>query len=509
MEAQMARTRREVRALGATWNPTILWYAKAVGALWKKDITDKTSWRYMAAVHNFNKQQWINYGYLTASEKLPSQAERDKYWQQCQHQSWYFWPWHRSYLHTFEDIVLDAIKSLGGPADWALPYWNYSNSNDPNAVKIPDAFLAKTLDDGSANPLYVKFRYGKAVDAADVELTDRISESQFTGTDSGPSLGVGGPDTTFSLSGSQEGLVEAAPHDPVHGEVGGRNGLMSYTSSAGLDPIFWLHHANIDRLWEVWLNRDPANKNPKDSAWLKGPTKPRSFALYGPDGQDRPSNPKDVLSTTALGYVYDDISDPLKGETRRAMRLTALQPRLRALTATGKAEDHDVAKKTRKAELLGSNDKAIALGPSPVRSRITLASRPLKALTASFTGSAMRLNTPGEPDRVFLNLEKIRGKDGSGIFDVILHKPDAPPGSKGVKAGSISLFGLEEASKRSGPHGGNGLNKTLEITKAVDAMNLDPAKAKDLDVEIVPRSDVRKEDAIKVGQISVHRMPGK
>ena len=168
-----------------------------------------------------------------------------------------------------------------------------------------------------------------------------------------------------------------------------------------------------------------------------------------------------------------------------------------------------MAPKSRKAELLGSNNKEISLGPDPVRSRIKLASRPLTTLASSFTRSAMSLKTPGEPDRVFLHLEKIRGKDGSGMFDVVLHKPDAPPGSPGVNAGSISLFGLEEASKRSGRHGGNGLTKTLEITKAIDTMNLNPAQTKNLDVEIVPRSDVRKEDAIKVGLISVQRLSGK
>ena len=44
----------------------------------------------------------------------------------------------------------------------------------------------------------------------------------------------------------------------VHVLVGGSDpnsnlpGLMSDPDTAGLDPIFWLHHANIDRLWEVW-----------------------------------------------------------------------------------------------------------------------------------------------------------------------------------------------------------------------------------------------------------------
>ncbi len=60
-----------------------------------------------------------------------------------------------------------------------------------------------------------------------------------------------------------EGFLEHSPHDNVHGDIGGAlnnvfnnrlaQGLMSNPCTAALDPIFWLHHANIDRLWEVWL----------------------------------------------------------------------------------------------------------------------------------------------------------------------------------------------------------------------------------------------------------------
>lgn len=503
----MARTRREVRALGGIWNETILWYAKAVRELQSRPVTKKASWRYLAAMHDFDLAAWIRLGYLTATSTLPGRPEQDRYWKQCQHQSWYFFPWHRAYLHTFEDIVLDALKSLGGPVDWALPYWNYSDTKNQEATNIPDAFLAQTLPDGSANPLHVAARFGTSVAPEDVELTDRIADNDFTGTDRGPSIGVGGPRTIFSPHGQQEGLVEAAPHDLVHGDVGGRGGLMSNTTTAALDPIFWLHHANIDRLWEVWLTRDPQNKNPTDIDWLKGPTKRRGFALFGADEKDRPSNPTDVQTTKALGYVYDDISDPLNGATRRSLRLEALLPRLQNREFAATLEVHDMEKRPT-AELLGSNDKEIALGPKPVTSRIQLASRPLTTLSKSFNSSLMRADTPGEPDRVFLHLENIRGKDGSGIFDVVLHKPDAPAGTAGIRAGSISLFGVEQASQPDGDHAGNGLNKTLEITNAVDAMKLDRSQEGILDVEIIPRSDVRDEDDIKVGQISVHRQSG-
>ena len=44
--------------------------------------------------------------------------------------------------------------------------------------------------------------------------------------------------------------MESTPHNWVHVDIAG---LMGSPATAGQDPIFWLHHANIDRLWEVWL----------------------------------------------------------------------------------------------------------------------------------------------------------------------------------------------------------------------------------------------------------------
>ena len=56
--------RREVRSLGKTWNDTMLWYAKAVHELRGRPVTKKASWRYLAAMHDFDQAQWINLGYL-------------------------------------------------------------------------------------------------------------------------------------------------------------------------------------------------------------------------------------------------------------------------------------------------------------------------------------------------------------------------------------------------------------------------------------------------------------
>jgi hypothetical protein len=51
-------------------------------------------------------------------------------------------------------------------------------------------------------------------------------------------------------------------HGEVHVAVGGESGEMS-TARSPADPIFWLHHANVDRIWARWQERN-AGKRPKN-----------------------------------------------------------------------------------------------------------------------------------------------------------------------------------------------------------------------------------------------------
>ena len=83
---------------------------------------------------------------------------------------------------------------------------------------------------------------------------------------------------------------------------------MTTFTKAPLDPIFWLHHCNIDRLWEAWLRRATTNKNPTDPTWLTA-----SFAFHDSTGAVVNMIPSQVLNTRLppLSYEYDDTSDPL------------------------------------------------------------------------------------------------------------------------------------------------------------------------------------------------------
>ena len=149
----MAGVRKDLAKLGGPWADEILWYARAVGALRSRPLNDRTGWTYLAAMHGINAQGWIDQQIIPQNTPAPSQDEMRLMFNQCQHAGWFFLPWHRGYLWSFEAIVADWIAQQGGPADWALPYWNYLSETDPGARDVPQEFRDATLPDGSDNPL--------------------------------------------------------------------------------------------------------------------------------------------------------------------------------------------------------------------------------------------------------------------------------------------------------------------------------------------------------------------
>jgi hypothetical protein len=419
---------------GTTWHPIVLAYAQAVRVMKSRPASDPTSWAFQAAIH--------------ASFTSPAHLN----WNKCQHRSWLFLPWHRMYLWFFENIVRAAVPG-GAPADFALPYWNFELASPADTLPMPCRQPA-TLPDGSPNPLILgpgmrrqAMVNGSAINRTLINSTSAMSMTHFVNP---PGPGFGGGDMRRNHVGQgTSGEVEANPHNPVHGAVGGpfppqstqcTAALMTHPRCAALDPVFWLHHANIDRLWNRWLQGGPVQAIPGNTAWLN-----ESFTFHNESGAAVPMKVADVLdSATQLNYVYDDVPAVPVPATR------------------------EVVTEPAPLEFVGASEESLELVDAPV------------SVPIAIRGEAERV--AGAASRVLLRVENIEAERNSGLaYAVYVNLPvDAEAVSREQHlAGVVSLFGVEDANEPDSEH--PSFNYVFDITDLVRAsvgrQEWDPAQA--------------------------------
>ena len=115
-------------------------------------------------------------------------------------------------------------------------------------------------------------------------------------------------------------------------------------------------------------------------------------------------------------------------------------------------------------------------------------------------------SSAAEPDRIFLNLDNITGSSDATSFKIYVGlKPSENPQEHPANlAGIVTLFGLNEASALDRQHGGNGLNKVLEITKVIDRLHLAGVEElSELSLRLVLRHG--RESDVSIGRISIYR----
>ena len=291
----MARTRHDVASLTLgdpsdaetkDWHPVLDVYARGIELMQAMPADDPASWLFAANTHG-----------------IPPGTPGRPAWGQCAHASLFFLPWHRAYLAWFEK----TIRTLTGEDDWGLPYWDYSSPDNPDAAFLPAEFRVPTRTVGGMvveNPLFEPDRNDGPIPAEDGDVVAALGERRYVG--GVPDVGFGGTDRDRRF-----GDVESTPHNWVHVDVAG---LMESPATAGRDPIFWLHHANIDRLWEVWLSlpgtvrlTDPGG----GSAFLVTQWQSAIF-WFGSERDPSTFTMDDVedLSSAKMGYEYESIELP-------------------------------------------------------------------------------------------------------------------------------------------------------------------------------------------------------
>ncbi|MBW8287153.1 tyrosinase family protein [Chromobacterium subtsugae] len=467
----------------------------------EKPLDDPLSWRFWGGIHGFDQTLWQANNYWAVGE--PTKAV--PYWDQCQHGSWYFLPWHRGYIWAFEAVVRAEVVKLGGDPGWTLPYWDYFK---PDQNGLPVEFTSADWPEGQGdNPLYVPQRYGPNgdgnvfIDLSVVNL-DSMGDDEFTGADGGTPPGFGGPDTGFHHSRGQHGGLETQPHDNAHVSIGGSfdpskpEGLMSRPQTAALDPIFWLHHCNIDRLWEVWLRANPNHHNPPESKWLNGPksTGAEQFILPMPNGESWKFAPKDVVDIGKLGYAYADTTS-IEVPARAEARMRALGAPLRG----------DIQMARSQTELLGANAGAVQFIGQSISTTVAMDSLVRKRVTANL--EAVVAGESDTPGKVFLALEHVRAKRDALVFDVYIHANglEAAGEDAGLKAGSIALFGVTAASQEEDGHAGEGNSYSIDISGIIDSLHLAGSLSDKVRVTLVSRYPIPEDVGLSIERIGIYR----
>ncbi len=245
-----------------------------------------------------------------------------------------FLPWHREYLRRYEEALAAVDPTV------SLPYWNWglgasTETNDifqdnrmgPRGGTVTTGYFAElaTVQNplgwtihADLRPLGSALRRTGNADTSFLPEEAAVFEAmgENTYSDFRPALESG------------SGLISnhRSMHNGVHGWIGGDMTQMTSPN----DPVFFMHHAQIDRIWAIWQRQQAgvANYNdanisvgsghgPDDNMWPWdggasatgssgfNPNPAAAAALLPTEANNDLVTPEDVLDAEILGYTYD------------------------------------------------------------------------------------------------------------------------------------------------------------------------------------------------------------
>ena len=294
------------------------------------------------------------------------------------HRNAAFLPWHREYLRRFE-MALQAVDP-----DVSLPYWDWTNIDSSRNVVFQDDFMGPNGGQGG--------RGGGPVQSGHFSLASgwRVDPRLHVSSWGGQSLGAAlmrdmGPfvnlprkedvDTTLNIDSYtvfRPALERAPLHNSIHPWVGGSMAMMSSPN----DPIFFMHHANVDRIWAEWQDGghsgpsfyptvgQPYGHNLNDRMWPWDGGQSRTVSglrdlVQVPEANDIVT-PGEVLEYRTLGYTYDTSTPGIQ-----VPQLTISGAPVRASIGTSGEENHFALRITSagyyRIETQGSTDTVMSL----------------------------------------------------------------------------------------------------------------------------------------------------
>uniref|UniRef100_A0A6B2KZX3 Tyrosinase copper-binding domain-containing protein n=1 Tax=Arcella intermedia TaxID=1963864 RepID=A0A6B2KZX3_9EUKA len=185
--------------------------------------------------------------YFDAVKALKASGVYDKFarihWEKTNadwaHGKYGFFPWHREFLWEFEN----AIRALGGKyACYNVPFWDWERDAGREQTSVVVA------DFGGMNSGCIKSGPFAGWTDFNKDCVQRKFDKTIFFVGEARTVDIITSSTSYGTTSGFRANIEGAPHASVHNFFGGHMGSMMSAS----DPIFFIVHANVDRLWYLW-----------------------------------------------------------------------------------------------------------------------------------------------------------------------------------------------------------------------------------------------------------------
>ncbi|KAK3984606.1 hypothetical protein QBC44DRAFT_11279 [Cladorrhinum sp. PSN332] len=248
-------------------------YILALSELQNLNETDESSYFAIAGIHGHPHSAWNGVDHVDGAPITGF----------CPHGELVFATWHRPYVALFEQILVSHAVDIASRYPDKLrpeyisaaetlrqPYWDWALSATVPLAATP-VNLTVTAPEGPKeipNPLYnYQFQRLQVVKGWGGHLSHRRESFRCTGSD-GFSNNATASNENLKKAGNLTSYVYDVfarvetfddmkssnfenPHNMIHA-LAACNGTLSDLNWAAFEPLFMLHHANIDRLVALW-----------------------------------------------------------------------------------------------------------------------------------------------------------------------------------------------------------------------------------------------------------------
>lgn len=317
-------------------------YLRALKAMYEVDENDPESFFQIAGIHGRPVIPW------------DSDEEAKMQMGYCPHIDNLFLPWHRPYVALFEQTLvshaIEIAEEYNDP-EWTeaaetlrAPYWDWAEDatvppfagqeeievetpNGKENIRNPlyDYHFPKSVVDGEFGQIVSGDRdKTKIVRCSPDEANQRLAEIDFKGMVYQAFTRSDTFDKVASMGSDSVVVAFEQPHNSIHMRAA-CGSHFAYTQEGAFDPLFFLHHANVDRLYAMWEEMYPEERALSNSYESSGTFAIASGTTITPDfamapffrSGNRAWTPTNIVDTTTFGYTYPDIPTSGSAEERR------------------------------------------------------------------------------------------------------------------------------------------------------------------------------------------------